>query len=1072
MPAVVAIACDAPGMLFCHMVSDRVASARNSCGTIDAAPAAPVATVCPETAPAPATQPGVDPAHRTAAYWIERSRAHGDPDAVLMTPADIADHDRALRQGGAALPFTVYDLDARIDVPGVRAELASRFSWLGERFASKAYVGARGESLTPIELGDFDASRLPAVVGGEVRAALADIELRCAPTLRPYYTPALDLRFDRNRCSAVHAQAALQVLAQWPGDLLLVRTRFAYGWIPRSAPLSPILAGPERAAFVSGPTASVVGERTLSGDGLTVAVPDGTLVPIDATGAALFATRDGVHRSAPLPVDALRPTARPLTRRALLEEAFRYLETPYGWGGTDGGRDCSRFLLDVFAAFDLELPRHSAAQAAAGTFSIDVSKMASERERLLLIDAAAERGVVLLHFPGHIMLYLGRTEDGRAMAIHSFAEYLVPCAEKDPARPDGTETLLTVDRIRVTDLELGRGTSRTAFVERMTRISVLGQPPGVALQGVAELRPASPPMEPERCTDSQQVAIFRSPMRPHADQPVRFIATTQDDPGPVRLDLLTPSGDRLTPPLKRLGGPPFSYVVQVDKPEAGRWKVLFGDGQRTLACFAVNVSARPPPLGDTQAAWPLRRAWGEATENLFAAWVESLFDYAGDSDLTWSNLQTLLQDRDHNLLFDHYGAGEDGRLRLEPDCADLPYLLRAYFAWKLGLPFGYRQCSRGRTGRPPRCGAVTDNLIAAPMSDAVDAFGWFANRKVRSGVHSASGRTAPQDDATDAYPVALSRNALTAGTPYADPYGHLLVVAKWVPQGTMHYGEMIAADAQPDGTIGRRRFWRGTFLFSPETKDVGAGFKAWRPLVWDREAGALQAVPNEDLRGEDGLRPFSREQYEVSVDDFYVRMEGLINPRPLDALVMQRSLVDALDEAVARRIVSIQNGLEFQGQRGWSTIEMPKGYAVFETVGAWEDFSTPARDMRLLIALDTVLRFVDDMRRAPDRFGLGAAEVETAAARVSEARDRWLTEKTFRYTRSDGTAQVVRLIDLIHRKADFEMAYNPNDCAEIRWAAPEGSPERSTCRRHAPAAQTERMSGYRPWFQARRRPPR
>ena len=42
-------------------------------------------------------------------------------------------------------------------------------------------------------------------------------------------------------------------------------------------------------------------------------------------------------------------------------------------------------------------------------------------------------------------------------------------------------------------------------------------------------------------------------------------------------------------------------------------------------------------------------------------------------------------------------------LIIRPDCADLPYFLRAYFAFKMGLPFGFSKCSRGGGGRPPYC---------------------------------------------------------------------------------------------------------------------------------------------------------------------------------------------------------------------------------------------------------------------------------------------------------------------------------------------------------------------------------
>jgi hypothetical protein len=60
---------------------------------------------------------------------------------------------------------------------------------------------------------------------------------------------------------------------------------------------------------------------------------------------------------------------------------------------------------------------------------------------------------------------------------------------------------------------------------------------------------------------------------------------------------------------------------------------------------------------------------------------------------------------------------------------------------------------------------------------------------------------------------------------------------------------------------------------------------------------------------------------------------------------------------------------------------------------------------------------------------------------------------------------------VLDRIADFEMAYNPNDCAELRWAAPEGSEEASTCKRHAPQAQRDKMAtAYRNWFRERHWP--
>ena len=152
---------------------------------------------------------------------------------------------------------------------------------------------------------------------------------------------------------------------------------------------------------------------------------------------------------------------------------------------------------------------------------------------------------------------------------------------------------------------------------------------------------------------------------------------------------------------------------------------------------------------------------------------------------------------------------------------------------------------------------------------------------------------------------------------------------------------------------------------------------------------------------------------------------------------------------------------------------MPNGAAIFETTGAWEDFSTPSRDLRLLIAIDVVRGFPDRVARRPGRYampaGKSAADVKAELQSVLASE---LAARKFAYPRSDGSQWTLALKDVLDRAAELEMAYNPNDCVELRWGAPAGSQEASTCRRHAPQTQRAKMTKYRAWFSERRRPPR
>ena len=991
---------------------------------------------CPETRNVEPPLANVSSSHETLEYWLGRSEAYGPLDEPLMDAEAVRRHRLALQEARDGEPIGQSDLLQPIDRDALQVQLRERLAYMRGRLEADELVDSKGRAIKADLIAAFQApTSIDAVDEWRIVDELQ--ALRCGPYDGGLYTKPVDQDFDRNRCSTMRAGELVQLLARWPNGLYLARTPYTLGWVRSKALSAPI----DRDA---------VETRTQTG-GL-----------------------------------------RPFTRRELLTEAFSMLGEPYGWGGKDGGYDCSRFVLEVFSRFGIDLPRHSARQAMAGTFGLDVSGVEDPNEKRLLLEAAARRGIVLLHFPGHIMLYLGTTDEGVPMAIHAFSEYLTPCDGMD------LETINRVDRVTVSDLSLGAGSSRRDFLSRITHITVLGKTPGPALIANAELRPSAPVSLPVgRCADTKSSAIFRSPHRPNASHPLRVIVTSERDPGLASLVLFAPDGTRREPEQRLLDGPPYSRWVEVSAPEAGRWTAVFADGDLVRACEQINVaehSLKPAKRSSQSPAWEPSRRWERDTENLFAAFVEQLFREPSGDDVTWTRLQDLIGERERNLLYDHRSVGEDSRLDLEPDCADLPYFLRAYFAWKLRLPFVYRECTRGRKDTPPLCEpTVLSNLDPVPDRDDVGAFRRFV-RRMAGTVHSSSPRTLPDDDQTDLYPLHLSRQAMRPGTVFADPYGHVLVVARWKPQGVSDYGVLIGADAQPDGTVGRRRFWRGSFLFTPTTEIVGAGFKGWRPVRHapgrgpgtvadtdtDTDADADTDLPpppqpwritsNEELRKAGGIRAWSDAQYQGSADDFYAAMEGMINPRALDPVRMQTSLVDALEESVQRRLSSVQNGEDFMKAQRYAPIDMPHGAALFLTTGPWEDYSTPSRDMRLLISIDAVVSFPDSVAAHPERFGIRETDRDEAVRQVRAALQAELQKRTFEYRRSNGSAWKLTLADLVARMKAMEVAYNPNDCVEIRWGAAEGTEERTTCKRRASQAQRSRMETYRKWFAKRERP--
>jgi hypothetical protein len=1118
VPIRIALTACAFGAAACGGGKDHAPS-KSGAGSGSAAAATGPSVSCPATAAAPSPLPGVEPVHRTLAYWLERT---SDLDEVLLDVEQIRDMNASLVVERGDDWHGGYDLTAPIDRAKLSADLTGRLSGLHGKLVAGDLLDSANKPVGADEVAHFDPALVPsATIAPELRVALDIVPIRCGPTAASFFAKPgaganINPRFDRNNCSTAHPQEVIQILATWPGGTRLARTRYATGWIAADAKLSPPLPEVLHAAYVHGPRLQADADLTVATTGAAAAkasCPAGTLFPVVPAAKGHpsrvhFADASGFHE-ADVGDDRVQPTLRPLTRRALLTEAFRFLDTPFGWGGggASGGHDCSAFLMDLFATFDIALPRHSSWQARAGTFSIDVSGVASLDEKTRLIDAAAKRGVVLLAFPGHIMLYLGRAKDGTPMVIHAIAEYLDTCK-------GGGETAFQIDRITVSNLELGRGTSRKSLLERLTRVTVIGKAPGLDLAGAAELRPAAPvalPTKRTKCDDSQDVAIFSSPRLANAKQPLRVILTANRDPSPADLVLFDPSGHPIKPSslVKLAGGPPWSVIATVDAPAPGAWTAVLGDGSRVEACHRIGVRSSPPSIPkhgrDPMApAWEVTRPWTRATENLYATFVQRLFDFPPDQDVTWPNLHVLLRDPAHNILFDHLQLAEESKLVLEPDCAELPYLLRAYFAWKMGLPFAYHNCTRGTERSKPTCNELfTTNLIPRDLlddkapkeedevplgavtmreeSDGVEetevadvaAFSLFWSRNAARAVHAASGRTVPDDEFTDYYPVSLTRESLKPGTAYHDPFGHVMVISSWVPQSTTSYGILLAADAQPDGTVGRKRFWRGNFLFTPETKVSGAGFKAFRPVIFDRDTKQITLTENKNLRRSRTFAPFALQQYEGNQDTFYDTVESLIDPRPLDPIAAMTALVDSLHSQAKLRVISVKNGEDYVTAHPDDVMPIPEGSDIFLTSGPWEDFATPSRDFRLLIAIDTVMDAPAAVKRAPQRFAIEPGQsIDATVAKVEAELDKALRARSIEYIRSDGKTQTVTLRELVDRRAGFEMSYNPNDCVEVRWAAVDGSPEMASCKRRAPADQQTKMATYRTWFHERRRPAR
>lgn len=582
------------------------------------------------------------------------------------------------------------------------------------------------------------------------------------------------------------------------------------------------------------------------------------------------------------------------------------------------------------------------------------------------------------------------------------------------------------------------------------------------------------PEEVNQDDDSQAVvAVLVSPENPRPGQTFRVMVTGGKDIRKADVKVSSPSGELKSEKSKSGDGLPYWQIAEFKAGSEGKYHVSV-DGN-SVASLDFHVTAKPLQSSSNM-VWNTRQGWNGKTEALYSAWINALFQDSNES-ASWKALNEATENKENNFLHNYLSLGEDdasgkNKVLMTPDCADNPFYLRAYFSWKLGLPFGYHECDRGYLGKAPHTGRWITNETIISKTNPTQKFNTFA-RMIMNGVHSGTARTAFADESSDYYPVPLTHAALRPGVVFADPYGHTLILVRTIPQTSDSPGVLLAVDAQPDKTVAIKRFWKGNFLFNTNGKEVigEPGFKAFRPIVANN--GKLRLLKSNEINANSELVPFSLQQKGMESAKFYHSMERVINPKPMDPEMALLDLINALNEQLNVRVNSVGNGEEYMKSHPGTVVPMPGSTSgVFQAGGQWEDFSTPNRDLRLLIAMDAVQDFPNKIVRSPEDYKLPMLQSpEKAKKNLEELLAKKTNELSITYTRSNGSKQTLTIAEILKRKDAFEMAYNPNDGPEIRWGAPEKSEERSTCKRHVPGNQLATMNKVRVWFQKRLHPP-
>lgn len=469
------------------------------------------------------------------------------------------------------------------------------------------------------------------------------------------------------------------------------------------------------------------------------------------------------------------------------------------------------------------------------------------------------------------------------------------------------------------------------------------------------------------------------------------------------------------------------------------------------AGYSLGAAAHAEiPLAVNQGkTWEVYKAsWEEKDEAGYAEFVQAI----GRSDC--ASLESCL-----NSEANPYRSDVDPRL--PGDCADMAYVLRAYYAWKNGLPFSYQNAMRTADGaREDIRYSSNGNVVAGrrQILNYVTNAPHFLSR-IGDEVSTAMFRTHPETGGgrshDDFYPIEISREAVRPGVIAYDIYGHVGIV-----YDVLDDGRVLVVASHPDNTVTRTAYGPNFMRAKPE---LGAGLKAWRPVYvqgakrstdGSLEGGRLKTIANEHLEhysleqfygnaphpsGEWHYGEFRFQNRTLKYYDF-VRRKLAAPDFAYDPVEELRFGLETICSAIKARKVAVDNALAAGVHLKPHPRKLPPN--IYGTYGEWEEYSTPSRDARLKVSFIELRR---DMQRMVEDIKAGAPGVRYKGDDLSGDLLRTFNEEknacTITYWRSDKTRMRLNLAHVMERL--FDLSFDPYHCPERRWGA--SGAELETC---------------------------
>lgn len=464
-----------------------------------------------------------------------------------------------------------------------------------------------------------------------------------------------------------------------------------------------------------------------------------------------------------------------------------------------------------------------------------------------------------------------------------------------------------------------------------------------------------------------------------------------------------------------------------------------------VAAFVAGLLGTTAAYADdpkpASGAWTITKSkWTAADEKGFGDFVKALGHSSCDNTVECLRSPA-----------NPYRDSDPKNLRFLADCADFPYMLRAYYAWKNGLPFGY---VNGVSGKGSDIRFYGGGNRPSSRRDLVDHGGGMNAVQLLHDIHvdvsTATYRTNPAFDdgvLSDFYSPKIQPGTIRPGTAIYDTNGHVALIYDVEPDGRIDY-----MDAHPDFSVTRSAYGA---QFGQSPARLGGGLKNWRPMKLEgahEESGHL--IGGHIVLAKNSEIPdFSMEQYTGNVagakgdgDDARFQYQGVelgmyeyvrvaisggsptYNP-VYELRSSMRTICNELKDRVMAVDLAVKDGIDKKPEPA----HLPDN---IYTAGdpTWEAYASPSRDARLKAAF---AQLYIDMEKMIFMYNQRDPRIVYDGLFLKQDLENIYRQEaaacTISYTNSRGVPVSLGFDDIAERM--FRLDFDPYHCVERRWGA-------------------------------------